>query len=230
MTRRPWDAARSDAAHSDAARSHSPSTRRGSLHVRPGVVVTVLLTAATVAATASIGVTSASFTDQAASALGTDGTVGGAYGIAQLSPDDSVVQGDPDPVTLDTTSSGAVTLDATATATVQTRVVTTTAATGPVHLTVSNAYQGTRPSDPGISGPGIDPFDYALFTISVDGTPVTTPLSASDLNAAGVVIDDWTQNVPKAITVTVQLMRAVGNAYAFNRPFAIGLRFDGATS
>lgn len=200
------------------------------VHRLPAVAVAALLTTATVAAVASIGVTSASFTDQAASAIGTNGSVGGSYDIAQLAPDDSVVQGDPDPVILDTTNTGTVTLDASASTSVETRVVTTTAATGPVHLTLYNAYQGTRPGDPGIAGAGADPYDYALYTVSVDGTPVATALSATDLNAAAIVIGGWTKDVPKTITVQPQMMRAAGNAYAFNRSFAIGIRFDGATS
>lgn len=198
--------------------------------IRPAVVVGALLTVATVSAIASVGVTSASFTDQAASALGTNGSVGGSYDIAQLAPDDSVVQGDPDALILDTSSAGTVALDATATATVETRVVTTTAATGPVHLSLYNAFQGTRPSDPGFPGPGIDPYTVALYTISVDGTAVSTAQTAAGVNAAAIVIDGWTANVPKTITVTTQLPMAVGNAYVFNRPLALGLRFDGATS
>lgn len=203
---------------------------RAALRIRPAVVVGALLTVATVSAIASVGVTSASFTDQAASALGTNGSVGGSYDIAQLAPDDSVVQGNPDALILDTSSAGTVTLDATATATVETRVVTTTAATGPVHLSLYNAYQGTRPSDPGFPGPGVDPYDVALYTISVDGTAVATAQTATDVDAAAIVIDDWTTNLPKTITVHVQLPMAVGNAYAFNRSLALGLRFDGATS
>lgn len=198
--------------------------------IRPAVVVGALLTVATVSAIASVGVTSASFTDQAASALGTNGSVGGSYDIAQLAPDDSVVQGDPDALILDTSSAGTVALDATATATVETRVVTTTAATGPVHLSLYNAFQGTRPSDPGFPGPGIDPYTVALYTISVDGTAVSTAQTAAGVNAAAIVIDGWTANVPKTITVTTQLPMAVGNAYVFNRSLALGLRFDGATS
>lgn len=198
--------------------------------IRPAVVVGALLTVATVSAIASVGVTSASFTDQAASALGTNGSVGGSYDIAQLAPDDSVVQGDPDALILDTSSAGTVALDATATATVETRVVTTTAATGPVHLSLYNAFQGTRPSDPGFPGPGIDPYTVALYTISVDGTAVSTAQTAAGVNAAAIVIDGWTANVPKTITVTTQLPMAFGNAYVFNRSLALGLRFDGATS
>lgn len=198
--------------------------------IRPAVVVGALLTVATVSAIASVGVTSASFTDQAASALGTNGSVGGSYDIAQLAPDDSVVQGDPDALILDTSSAGAVTLDATASATVETRVVTTTAATGPVHLSLYNAFQGTRPSDPGFPGPGIDPYTVALYTIRVDGTAISTAQTAAGVNAAAIVIDGWTANVPKTITVTTQLPMAVGNAYVFNRSLALGLRFDGATS
>lgn len=198
--------------------------------IRPAVVIGALLTAATVAAIASVGVTSASFTDQAASSLGTNGSVGGSYDIAQLAPDDSVVQGDPDALILDTSNAATVALDATATATVETRVVTTTAATGPVHLSLYNAFQGIRPSDPGFPGPGIDPYTVALYTVSVDGTAVSTAQTAADVNAAAIVIDGWTANVPKTITVTTQLPMAVGNAYVFNRSLALGLRFDGATS
>jgi hypothetical protein len=207
------------------------ATRARAVHrIRPAVVIGALLTAATVAAIASVGVTSASFTDQAASALGTNGSVGGSYDIAQLAPDDSVVQGDPDALILDTSNAATVALDATTTATVETRVVTTTAATGPVHLSLYNAFQGTRPSDPGFPGPGIDPYAVALYTVSVDGTALSTAQTAADVNAAAIVIDGWTANVPKTITVTTQLPMAVGNAYVFNRSLVLGLRFDGATS
>lgn len=213
-----------------AASSRGLLARNRLTHVRPAVLVGSLLTAATVAAVASIGITSAAFTDQAAGALGTDGTVGGAYDIAQLAADDSVVQGDPEPLILDSSGAGAIGFTADSGATLETRVVTTTAATGPVRLAVYNAYEGTRPSDPGIPGPGADPYDFVLLTVSVDGTPVASALPPADVDAAEIVIDGWEQNVPKTVTVQLQLQRAVGNAYVFNRTLALGLRFDGATS
>lgn len=197
---------------------------------RRGAMMSVLLAAGAAVAIASIQVTSAAFTDQSLSRLGTDGAIGGSYDIALLTPDGTVVEGDPTPLILDTSASGAITFTSSSTASVETRVVTTTAATGPVRLSLYNAYPGTRPPDPGNAGPGADPYDFVLFTVSVDGIPVAAAQTASAVNASGIVITGWTQSVAKTISVATTLPRAVGNPYVFDRAMVLGLRFDGATS
>jgi len=203
-------------------RSTATRSRRGAL------AATGLLGLSVVLGASAIGTTSAAFTDQSAPGLGTNGAVGGGYNIAFLDPGGAVQEGNPTPFALDTSGSGAITLASAAT--VDMRVVTTTPATGPVRITLYNAYPGSRPSDPGGTGPGADPYDYALYTISVDGTAVASASTAAAIAASPPVVTGWTQSVPKTIEVQVSLPHAIGNPYVFNRALVIGVRFDGSTS
>lgn len=193
------------------------------------LVLAATLTAATIAATASIGITSAAFTDSRATRLGSGGAMGGSYNIAFIAGDGSEVPGNPTPYVLDTSAVGPITFDSLTTP-VAMRVATTTAATGPVRLTLYNAYPGTRPPDPGGAGPGADPYDFALYSINVDGAVVASEMTAAAVNAAGIVIAGWSTNVTKTVTVQLSLPNAVGNLYVFNRSLVLGIRFDGATS
>ena len=195
---------------------------------RRTLAVAGLLTVSVSLALAAVQTTSAAFTDQSAPQLGTGGAVGGGYDIAFLDSGGATQEGNPTPFALDTSASGTVTFDAPARVDLQ--VVTTTVATGPVRLTLYNAYPGSRPSEPGTGGPGADPYDFALYTIEVDGTAVTTAATAATINAAPPVITGWTQGVPKTIDIAVTLPRAVGNPYVFNRTLVLGVRFDGSTS
>ena len=189
----------------------------------------ITFTAATIVAGASIGITSAAFIDASTSRLGSGGAVGGSYNIAFIDDDGTEMQGNPTPVMLDTSSVGTITFDSLTTP-ITMKVVTTTPATGPVRLTLYNAHSGPRPSDPGIAGPGADPYDFALYSISVDGTPVASELTAAEVNDAGIVITGWSATVPKTVSVQLSLPKAVGNLYVFNRSLVLGVRFDGPTS
>lgn len=195
---------------------------------RGALAATGLLAVSVALALSAVQTTSAAFTDQSAPGLGTGGAVGGGYNIAFLDSGGAVQEGDPTPFALDTSGSGTIAVDASAG--VDMRVVTTTIATGPVRLTLYNAYPGSRPADPGGTGPGADPYDYALYTISVDGAVVQTAATAAAIDASPPVITGWTQSVPKTIQVQVSLPHAVGNAYVFNRTLVLGVRFDGSTS
>lgn len=202
-----------------------PSGRRP----RPGALAaTGLLGLSVVLGVSAVGTTSAAFTDQSAPGLGTNGAIGGGYNIAFLDSGGAVQEGNPTPFALDTSGSGTITFDAPANVDMQ--VVTTTPATGPVQLTLYNAYPGTRPSDPGTTGPGADPYDYALYTITVDGAAVVTTATAAAIDASPPVITGWTQSVPKTVEVQVTLPHAVGNMYIFNRTLVLGVQFDGSTS
>lgn len=203
-------------------RSTATRPRRGAL------AATGLLSLSVVLGASAIGTTSAAFTDQSVPQLGTNGAIGGGYNIAFLDSGGAVQEGNPTPFALDSSGSGTITLASAATVDMQ--VVTTTPATGPVRLTLYNAYSGSRPSDPGGTGPGADPYDYALYTISVDGAAVASASTAAAINASPPVVTGWSQSVPKTIEVQVSLPHAVGNAYVFNRTLVLGVRFDGSTS
>lgn len=197
------------------ARHRAPGVARlprRSLLAVGGLAGATLLVAGTAA-------THAAFTDTTAADLG---AVGGAYDIAFLDASGAVVQGRPDPMVVDTVVPGpdgapAIEVDA----------VTLTAATGPVSLTVVNARTTPLPTDPGMSGPGADPFDVARFTVSVDGEVVANA-RAADLGA--VVIDDWQTDVPRRIQVAVTVDQALGNPYYSGRAMVLGLRLDGSTA
>ncbi|QNE34365.1 hypothetical protein [Leifsonia shinshuensis] len=195
---------------------------------RRALAATGLLALSAAFGLAALQTTSAGFTDQSAPRLGTGGAIGGSYNIAFLDAGGAIQEGDPTPLALDTSGNGAITFDATSD--VAMRVVTTTVATGPVRLSLYNAYPGSRPSDPGTTGPGADPYDYALYTVTVDGTAVVTAATAAAIDAAPPVLTGWTQNTPKAVTVAVSLPRAIGNPYVFDRTLVLGVRFDGSTS
>lgn len=195
---------------------------------RRALAVSGLLALSLSLALAAVQTTSAAFTDQSAPQLGTGGAVGGGYDIAFLDSGGATQEGEPTPFALDTSASGTVTF--TSPARVDMQVVTTTVATGPVQLTLYNAYPGSRPTDPGGIGPGADPFDYALYTIEVDGTAVATAATAAAINATPPVITGWTQGVPKTIDVAVTIPHAVANPYVFNRTLVLGVQFDGSTS
>lgn len=184
---------------------------------RPLLAATGLTT--TVLVLAGTAVTWAAFTDSATADLG---PVGGAYDIAFVDGSGAVVQGNPDPMVVDTVVPGPDGSSA-----IEVDVVTTTPATGPVTLTVVNARTAALPADPGIAGPGADPFDVARFTVSVDGEVVATA-RAADLGP--VTLGGWEADVPRRVQVAVTLEPALGNPYYSGRAMVLGLRLDGSTA
>lgn len=187
-----------------------PRRRAAALAAVAGVVLLVGGTA----------VTDAAFTDAAEADLG---DVGGGYDIAFLDATGTVVQGDPDPYVIDTVVPGPDGVTA-----VEVDVVTTTPATGPVQLTLTNLRSEPLPPDPGVDGPGADPFDVALFTITVDGQPVATDRPATD--GPVLLTGGWTQGVARRVQVSVTLEGALGNPYYSGRAMVLGLQFDGSSS
>lgn len=165
-------------------------------------------------------VTYAAFTDVAEADLG---DVGGAYDIAFVDTTGTVVQGNPDPYVIDTVVPGPGGSTA-----VEVDVVTTTPATGPVVLTLTNRRPEPLPPDPGVDGPGADPYDVALFTITVDGQTVVTDQAATD--GPVLLTGEWAQGVARRVQVSVTLETALGNPYFYGRAMVLGLQFDGSTS
>jgi hypothetical protein len=178
----------------------------------------------------AVSTTFGAFTDSATVGLGATGSVGGSYDIAFLDGANAVQQGNPTPFAINTTGVAKVLVGPlTGSAKISTRVVTTTAATGPVVLKLYNAFSGTRPTDPGYSGPGVDPYDVALFSIWVDGTQVATNVTATAFNVAGHSMPTWVTGTAKTIEVQMTLPRNLSNPYYFNRALVLGLQFDGST-
>ncbi|WP_158370287.1 hypothetical protein [Cellulosimicrobium cellulans] len=198
------------------ARRWRPATRTGfdrralALAAAAGVVLLVGGTA----------ITDAAFTDAAEADLG---NLGGAYDIAFLDTTGTVVQGNPDPYVIDTVVPGPGGAPA-----VEADVVTTTPATGPVVLTLLNLRPEPLPPDPGVDGPGAEPYDVALFTVAVDGEPVVTDHDPDDGPVA--LPGEWTQGVARRVQVSVTLETALGNPYYYGRAMVLGLQFDGSTS
>ncbi|QZN86816.1 hypothetical protein [Cellulomonas sp. C5510] len=163
-------------------------------------------------------ITHAAFTDTAEADLG---TVGGAYDIALVDGSGATVQGDDHPLVVDTVVPGPD--GATA---IEVDVVTTTAATGTVTLTVENARTAPLPTDPGVPGPGADPYDVARFTVSVDGQVVASE-PADGLGP--LTLTGFETGVPRRVQVAATLDPALGNPYYSGRAMVLGLRFDGTT-
>ncbi|MFI2104604.1 hypothetical protein ACH436_15010 [Isoptericola sp. NPDC019693] len=178
-----------------------------------------------------VGVTSAGFTDQAEATLGADGTLGGSYDIAFLDGDGELQQGDPDAWVVDTADLGVVpVIGQGEEPSFTVHAVTTTAATGPVVLTLVDPDPSARAADPGIAGDGAEPFDVALFTVAVDGEVVAQRLTAAEIADAGLTIASWERDMPRSITVAMALPAATGNPYYFGRAFQVGLVLEGMTS
>lgn len=195
------------------ARVTRPSVRLS----RPALALGTL--AAVLALVAGTAVTHAAFTDTAVADLG---TVGGSYDIAFLDGDGTLVEGNPSPMVVDTVVPGhggapAIEVDA----------VTTTAVTGPVQLSLVNGRDTPLPTDPGMTGPGADPFDVARFTVSVDGEVLVT---GHDPAAGPITITDWQPGVAKRIQVSVTLTPALGNPYYYGRAMVLALHLDGSTA
>lgn len=169
---------------------------------------------------AGTAVTHAAFTDSASADLG---VVGGAYDIALVDADGHVVQGYPEPLVVDHVVAGPD-----GSSTVEVGVVTTTTVTGPKTLSLVNARPEPLPSDPGMPGPGADPFDVVLFTVTVDGRVVADAVPAAGLEP--VLLADWETDVPRTVQVTARLPEALGNPYYAGRTMILGLQFDGSTS
>jgi hypothetical protein len=165
-------------------------------------------------------VTSAAFTDAAEADLG---AVGGSYDIALVDASGALVQGNPTPLVLTTVAPGPG-----GAPTVELDAVTTTPATGPVTLSITNARGAALPPDPGVAGPGAEPYDVARFTVTVDGTAVATAVPAAQL--APLRIDGWETGVARTIQVSVALPDALGNPYYYGRAIVLGIRLDGSTS
>ncbi|WHP18247.1 hypothetical protein [Cellulomonas sp. ES6] len=174
--------------------------------------------AGAVALAAGTSITHAAFTDAAEADLG---TVGGAYDIALVDGTGATVQGDDHPLVVDTVVPGPD--GATA---IEVDVVTTTAATGTVTLTVENARPAPLPADPGVPGPGADPYDVARFTVSVDGRVVASEPAAG---LGALTITGFETGVPRRVQVAATLEPALGNPYYSGRAMVLGLRFDGTT-
>ena len=177
-----------------------------------------LLTAVIVATGAAA--TSAAFTDAAEADLG---TVGGSYDLALVDSTGAIVQGNPDPLVINTVVPGPRGAPA-----IEVAAVTTTPATGPVVLSVVNARGAALPADPGRSGPGADPYDVARFTVTVDGTPVAESVPARELTS--VRINGWQTHVVRTIQVSVTLPDALGNPSYYGRAMVLGIQLDGSTS
>ncbi|WGD37920.1 hypothetical protein [Lysinibacter sp. HNR] len=179
---------------------------------------------------ATISTTLAAFTDTSTFGVGTAGAIGGRYDIALIDRDGNVTQGDNPAYVVDTSNVGLInTIGSPRTATFDLSVVTLTEASGPVTLQLFNAYTGVRPPDPGYPT-GADPYNVALFTVSVNGTPVRTALTAAQINAQPVILNNWRQNIPQTVTVSINMPGALGNPYFFNRTLALGINFNGSTS
>lgn len=185
---------------------------RGSLAVTGGACVIVLAV--------GTGLTYAAFTDSAHADLG---VVGGAYRIALVAPDGQLVDGDPEPLVLDD-----IVVGPDGSAVVEVPVVTTTPVTGPVSLTVLNARDEPLPPDPGMPGPGADPFDVMLYTVSVDGEVLVDSAPASAIEP--VVITDWTTGEPRTVQIAMQLPGALGNPYYSGRSMFLRVQLDGRSS
>ena len=187
---------------------------------RPRALLAAAGAAALAVVVAGAVATHAAFTDAAAAALD---PVGGAYDLALVGSGGALVAGDPDPLTIEQV----VTLPDGSTA-VEVDVVTTTPATGPVTLTVRNGRTAALPTDPGMSGPGADPYDVGLFTVTVDGQEVLTRVPAAEL--APVTVDGWQTGVPRTVRLSVTLPAALGNPYYSGRAMVVALQLDGSTS
>jgi hypothetical protein len=195
-----------------AAREHRARLGRRTLALGSAAAVTVL--------TLGTVITSAAFTDAAEADLG---AVGGSYDIALVDSSGTVVQGNPTPLVLTTVVPGpggapAVEVDA----------VTTTPATGPLILSITNARGAALSPDPGVAGPGAEPYDVARFTVTVDGTALANAVPAAQL--APLRIDGWETGVVRTVQVSVTLPDALGNPYYYGRAMVLGLRLDGSTS
>lgn len=164
--------------------------------------------------------THAAFTDTVHADLG---EVGGSYDIALVDRDGTVVQGDPEPLVLDEVVPGPDGSTA-----VEVGVVTLSEATGPIALSVVNARATPLPADPGREGPGADPFDVGLFTVSVDGEVVAASLTADELSA--VVLTGWRPREPRTVQVAVRLPDVLGDPYYAGRAMVLGIQLDGSTS
>lgn len=205
MTRR----SRHRAAAAGRSRAHAGA--------RSAVVAGAAALAVLVAGTAG---THAAFTDAATAVLD---PVGGTYDLALVGPDGALVQGDPDPLVIEQV----LTLPDGGTA-VEVDVVTTTAATGPVTLTVRNGRTAALPTDPGVAGAGADPYDVGLFSVTVDGEALLTGVPAADL--VPVTVDGWQTDVPRTVRLSVTLPAALGNPYYYGRAMVVALQLDGSTS
>lgn len=176
--------------------------------------------------TTSVG----AFTDKTQAGLGALGAVGGSYDVAFLDSTNTVVQGNPTVFAIDTTGVAKVLAGTMlSSAKIAANVVTTTTATGPVVLHLYNAFSGTRPTDPGYAGAGVDPYNVALFSVWVDGTQVANSVTATSFNTTGYTIVSWAAGVSKKVEVQMMLPNNLGNPYYFNRSLVLGLQFDGST-
>ncbi|WGD36796.1 hypothetical protein [Lysinibacter sp. HNR] len=179
---------------------------------------------------ATVSTTLAAFTNISSLSLGTNGTVGGLYDIALLDRNGNIHQGNPVSYTIDTSSAGIINIiGSPQTATFDISVVTLTEASGPVTLQLFNAFQGTRPPDPGFPT-GAEPYNVALFTISVDGITLRTATTAAAINSQPIILTDWVQNVPRVVTISINMPAALGNPYFYNRILVLGVQFNGSTS
>lgn len=196
-------------------------TRRAALRERLsrrvlalGSLLTVVIVATGAAAT------SAAFTDAAEADLG---TVGGSYDIALVDSTGALVQANPDPLVIDTVVPGPGGAPA-----IEVAAVTSTPATGPIVLSIANARGVALPADPGMSGPGADPYDVARFTVTVDGTPLATSVPGTELTP--MRITGWQPDVVRTIQVSVTLPDALGNPSYYGRAMVLGIQLDGSTS
>lgn len=195
--------------------AHAGARRRGA---RPALALGALIAAVVLAAGTAI--TYAVFTDAAEADLG---PVGGAYDIALVDSTGTIVQGNPDPLVIDSVVPGPD-----GTPVLEVDVVTTTKATGPVGLSLVNQRGEPLPSDPGFPDrPGVDPFDAARFTVTVDGEVVA---SDYDPTTGPIVLTGWEMDVAKRVQVSVSLTPALGNPYFYGRAMVLGLHFDGSTA
>ncbi|MFC7405013.1 hypothetical protein [Georgenia alba] len=209
-------------APSGGGRGSAPIVRRGRRRLAALVAgAAVLLT---------VPLAAAAFTDDAHVAVGSEGTLGGAYDIAWVDAAGDHHEGNPEAWTIDTGDVGAVPVYGMGTEpAVTARAVTTTSATGPVTLTLANGRSGTPEDDPGYDY-FADPYDAALFTVAVDGTVVADHRTAEQLEADPPVLTGWTGGTPRTVTVQLALRPGLGNPYYAARDFFLTINLDGATS
>jgi hypothetical protein len=187
---------------------------------RRKVITTSLLAATAVAGLISIGVTSASFTDDAAANLGGDAGLGGKFDIAMVDADGSTLIDAPTPDT-------AATLTFTPDNTAFTKKV-------PLHLTaaVTNRAESAAGDilvqlvdpDPAAS----DLFAQLRFTVDVDGSTVAVGASADQFNALQKQISAAQPGETHTVSVSVVLDKNTPHAY-HGTASAVGITFQGVS-
>ncbi|MDR1767524.1 MAG: hypothetical protein LBR32_03675 [Propionibacteriaceae bacterium] len=168
-----------------------------------------------VVAVAAVGVTAAAFTDSVSARLGSHHRVGGEYNIA-FQDGATLVEANPTPIEVDTTNLGAIPVWGAASEPSILMHVVQTGVVGEIRVRVENGRAAPLPSDPGVAGPGADPYDVILYTLEVDGVAVASHVTAADLEKA-VVTGGWRSGIPREVRLHFSLAHGGGNPYRFDR-------------